>query len=121
MSEGQPRDDAAPPLRISTTRDDGRPVTIVVAGDLDYCTAGQLRRALADELEQTPARLCVHLGELQFIDSVGLAVLVAGWKRAHRDGIGYALVEVPPFLHRRLDTTGLLELLKVSSVEESAA
>ena len=65
---------------------DGPARTLALAGELDTANAA----TLAAELETAEAGgaepLTVDMGELEFIDSTGIAVLVAAHRRANADG-----------------------------------
>jgi anti-anti-sigma factor len=63
-------------LSIERTADeDGDPV-IVLRGELDISSADAVRQTLSGVLDSRPERLVFELGELVFIDSSGIAVLV---------------------------------------------
>lgn len=55
---------------------------LVVAGDVDLHTAPAVRLALELALRRSPSRLVVDLSLVQFLNSVGLEVLLAAHHRA---------------------------------------
>jgi anti-anti-sigma factor len=66
-------------LEIIAVRVDATQSTIQAEGELDLATAGLLRDALDDELMQDRRFVRLDLSRLDFVDCVGLRVLV----RAH--------------------------------------
>lgn len=99
-------------LSVSVGRDpDGTPV-IALAGQLDLASAAHAEEGFA-QLPQpadgalTP--LVVDLGDLTFMDSSGLTVLL----RAVRRGYAVRLRNPPRNVRRVVDATGLAETLPV--------
>jgi anti-sigma B factor antagonist len=67
----------APRARLTVaTRDDGCGLVVRLAGELDLATVGELAAPLQDLMTRTPQPLVLDLGELQFMDSSGVAVLI---------------------------------------------
>jgi len=56
-------------------------VVVHLCGELDLYNASDLREAFAALIEQSPDRVVVDLGHVDFIDSTALAVLVEARKR----------------------------------------
>lgn len=54
---------------------------IGVTGDIDLHTAPQLREAIADVSDAANGGLVIDLDRVDFLDSTGLGVLVAAWKK----------------------------------------
>jgi anti-sigma B factor antagonist len=69
-------------------------VVLAVHGDVDLATAPVLRERLADGDVQACPAVVVDLGDVPFLDSTGLGVLVAAYNRAA--GGGRALVLARP-------------------------
>jgi anti-anti-sigma factor len=73
-------------LRFSENRS-GSSVTLQLSGDLDVHTAPGLRDRLVGLVAEGAVDLIVDLGEVAFIDSTGIGVLIGGLKRCRaRDG-----------------------------------
>ena len=83
-----------------------------LGGELDLYNAAEVRSALADACAQAPERLVVDLGEVEFIDSTALGVLIeARTKLDNRDGF---LLAAPGLETRRaLQISGLDKLFTV--------
>jgi anti-sigma B factor antagonist len=85
---------------------DERTAEIVVAGELDLATAPRLKWSLMDSLKAGHKLLLVNLGEVTFIDSTALSVLV-GVHRKLDDGAHMAVVCTNPNVLRIFEVAGL--------------
>jgi len=65
---------------------DGQGVTLVVAGELDISTVPYLKDKLSGIDHYAAGRVLLDLSELTFIDSTGLACLIAADRDARADG-----------------------------------
>jgi len=82
-------------------------VLLQPAGELDLSTASQLQDAL-DELRLTGWRhIVVDLRGLTFMDSTGLALILAADRDAERDGWTLEIIDGPAPIARLLELTGL--------------
>jgi anti-sigma B factor antagonist len=54
----------------------GDACVVKLAGELDLYNAKQVREALAEAASDSPQRVVVDLGEVEFIDSTALGVLI---------------------------------------------
>ena len=73
------------------------------AGEIDLVTAPELRGAL----EPITGRVVVHLDEVTYLDSSGIAVLVAQHHRLASDDGELVLRRPSPFVRKTLELTGL--------------
>jgi len=90
----------------------GTALVIRLGGELDLYNAGQVRSALVDAHTQAPERIVVDLGEVEFIDSTALGVLIE--TRAKMDNRGGLLLAAPGLETRRaLQISGLDKLFIV--------
>lgn len=89
---------------------DGR-TCLRVAGELDLATAEALDEALTNALSCADS-VVLDLSELTFMDSTGLASIIAGLGRAGGHG---AVLEIasplPPQPHKLLELTGVITRL----------
>ena len=98
---------------VSVTVADGA-ATVRVKGELDCYTAPQLRSALMTLVEDGARHVTVDIGDVDFVDSTGLSVLVGGMKRL-RDRGGGMVVKSPTDATRKLfEITGLNTVIDVS-------
>jgi anti-anti-sigma factor len=93
-------------LTITVEEVDG--VTIRVAGEIDYETSGSLRAAVEAAYAAAAGRSMVFdLGEVGFMDSSGLAVLI----EAENRGAAVRVREASPAVALTIRATGLQHLL----------
>ena len=103
-----------PVLRIMERTNDGV-VVVVVQGEIDIATVGALRARLADACQGDAT---VDLRRVEFIDCMGLALLLE--QHAHSTAHGWRLdfVQGPPAVRRVFELTGTLE--RLSFIEPAA-
>ena len=80
---------ARPHLEITETRDDAD-VTLALSGQVDVGSAGELEDRLRHLMAREP-RICVDLSRVEFIDSIGMRVLIDGARRAREQGVELAV------------------------------
>jgi D-inositol-3-phosphate glycosyltransferase len=95
---------------LHTTRHDGIPV-VAVTGEVDMSTAPALTAELIAQVEQRPAALVVHLGQVSFFGSSGVAALLDTHDRAKSRRVPLHLVVPGPNVVKTLQLTGLADLL----------
>ena len=61
---------------------------IAVRGELDLSTASDLEGPLEEAVSTGDASVLVDLGECEFIDSTGIALIVRAWQRLDRGAGG---------------------------------
>jgi anti-sigma B factor antagonist len=90
----------------------GRARVVRLGGELDLYNAAQVRSALDDACAQAPERIVVDLGQVEFIDSTTLGILIeTRTKLQNRDGL---LLAAPGLETRRaLQISGLDKLFTV--------
>jgi anti-anti-sigma factor len=107
MAEDLPGEDDATRFRV----DDGEPLVVHVAGELDAESGDRLTDLLSDAFASKPATVAIDLTDLEFIDSVGLSVLVSAHQRGQAEGIPLQVHSVPPACLRVFEITRLDEVL----------
>jgi anti-anti-sigma factor len=95
------------PFGVTTERD-GDFCLVTVRGELDLATcevlSAELERAQASEAK----RIVLDLGSLNFIDSVGIQVLLKAQRRTANDGSRLQLFPVSGQVHDVFELTGLM-------------
>ena len=86
-------------------------VILRVHGDVDQDTAPTLRAEVSRHLH-TGVVVSLHLGDVTFMDSSGLHVLLASRRRASLVGSELRLVEVSRRVQRLLEITGTAQVLQ---------
>ena len=93
------------PFSISVERRGGA-AAIVVAGDLDLATADMLEREVGQQRANGVTRLVIDLGDVDFIDSTGLRILLTLRNDAKRHSHALTLVPPAPTARRLFTITG---------------
>ena len=97
----------------------GDACVVRLGGELDLYNAAQVRAALADACAQAPERIVVDLGEVEFIDSTALGVLIE--TRTKLDNRGGFMLAAPGFeTQRALQISGLDRLFTVHATVPEA-
>jgi anti-sigma B factor antagonist len=94
----------APSFSWSLSHPDAVP-TIALVGELDIASAPELQSQLA-ALVADGGRLTIDLGELAFIDSTGLRVMLVTQRTAADTGCDVVFRRPQPAVRRLLNVTG---------------
>src|SRR5271165_1396482 len=107
-------------LAVHLEQSDGLAVAHV-SGEIDLATAPELRDRLA-EIPSDAGNVIVDLSGVTFLDSTGLSVLVATWKRLTYEAPSgaFRLVVRRPTIQRVLEVTGLAQVFEVFPTLEEA-
>lgn len=93
---------------------------VALSGELDAHTATQLRTLLAEQLLAGPGNLILDLSALSFIDSAGLATLIAADKGTRRAGMKLVLAASAPSVRKVLKITGVDGVLATADTVDAA-
>jgi anti-anti-sigma factor len=97
---------------VIRTANDGGVRTIALAGELDLANAATVEGELEAAFENDTAQVVVDMRELEFIDSTGIALLVATLGRNEGGGTRVRFVpSASPAVSRVLEITGLADRL----------
>jgi anti-anti-sigma factor len=99
---------------------DGASVRVVVQGELAGPSAYTLDKELRKVEATRPRSLLLDLAALTFIDSAGLARLLAAHRRAQREGRRFVVVEGTGAVRRLIALTALNQQLEVFPDARSA-
>lgn len=100
-------------LVVRTTRN-GSSQVISFCGELDLANAGTAESALDASFEDESAPVVVDMRELEFIDSTGIALLVAALRRNAGETRVRFIPSSSPAVTRVLELTGLAERLPLA-------
>jgi anti-sigma B factor antagonist len=95
-----------PELQVAEESVDDTTHVFALRGELDVGTVAELAQPLRDAIARGKTAVVVDLGELTFIDSTGLMVLLNGLRRLIREGGRLALVCTNPTVLRLFEITG---------------
>ena len=87
---------------------------IDIRGELDVYTAPQLREQLASLFDQGARHVVVEMGQMDFIDSTGLSVLVAALKRLRENEGDLTLRSPKANALKILEITGLNRVFDIT-------
>ena len=106
---------------LDVERTDGYTV-LSATGYLDVSTSPRLREKIHSVAEEAPSVLLIDLGEIEFIDSSALGVVLNGWKLMQAAGGVLAVVSPQPRITRVFEITALhLSVQLFPSVDEAVA
>jgi len=103
---------ATVPFTISVVDDHGE-ITVVLGGDVDIATVGEVRRALAEAIEAAHRRVVVDLHRVEYLDSSGIKALVRANIRARVTGKELRVRGADGAVRRILELTGIDHVLDV--------
>lgn len=98
----------------------GEARVLVARGELDIATTATLAVAGRETLRAGARRLCVDLTDVQFMDSGGLAALLALLRSADRTGARLTVACPDGQPRRVIETTRMLEALGVTDTLTAA-
>jgi anti-anti-sigma factor len=112
MSSEQ-RDIADGTLVVRTAKE-GDTHVISLCGELDLANAGTAETALEASLGENASRIVIDMRELEFIDSTGIALLVAALGNNGSEEKVRFIPSAAPAVTRVLELTGLSERLPLA-------
>lgn len=92
---------------------------IALGGELDLASSGALEEELTRLLGTDVEQIVVDLRELEFMDSMGLGVLVQAYQRAREAGKRFSLVRGSQQVQRLLELTGIAERMTFVQAPEA--
>jgi anti-sigma B factor antagonist len=92
-----------PGLEVEKADDERGDPLIKLVGELDMASADVLRQILGEVLAKGPKRVVFEVGQLTFMDSSGIAVLVMASNKADR----VELRNAQPIVRRVVEVAGL--------------
>lgn len=96
---------------------EGPTTTLRVSGEVDLATADELNRAAAAALQAGPGALVIDLAGVTFLDSTGLAVLVAVTNQTTASGVRLTIRDPVPRVRNVIRITGLGQFLPLAPPE----
>jgi anti-sigma B factor antagonist len=102
-----------PLLAVSAVPDRDR-VRVLVAGELDLATVGDVRDQIAELLDVGWRDVLIDLREVTFIDTSGVHVLLDADQRARAEGVRLAVVVEPGPVRELLRITATDQILTLA-------
>jgi anti-sigma B factor antagonist len=98
----------------------GDAVRLELSGELDIDTRLKLKTALARAEAGHPKTIVIDLRRLEFMDSMGLGVLLGALRRSRTGGWRLVLVKGPEPIDRLLLITGVRNLVDIVDDPDAA-
>ena len=105
---------------ILDTNDRGDLTVVSVKGEVDLYTAPSLKESVADLVTSGRSKIAVDLGEVEFMDSTGLGVLIGALKRCKEAGGSLTLIAPREPVLKVLAITGLDKVFSIHADVEQA-
>lgn len=100
------------PIRLSQDKQD---LTVYLQGEIDHHAARGMMLSLDREVAvRTPRHLTVDMGEVGFMDSSGIAVLLRCWRRLGETGGAMKVQGIPPQAKKVFSAAGLDKIIPMS-------
>lgn len=100
-------------LNIRQAAGDGGQLVVAAEGQVDLATAPELATALARARLNHPREVVVDLTAVDFLDSVGVRVLVEATRRAAELDVQLSVRGASGWVARVLEITGVDEFLRI--------
>jgi anti-sigma B factor antagonist len=107
-----------PDLKVVVEEGPGGKASVKVSGEVDIQSSQVLHEHLQEVLDTGTSSIIVDLGDVTFLDSTGLRVLIAAFQRCQRAGGELRIVSPQPNVRRVLEITGLTDLFHVQAPDE---
>lgn len=99
-------------------REDGSVLRGYIEGEIDTFTAPILREELETVRIVEGRKIELDLSKVNYMDSTGLGIFVAFYKKVIRENASLKLVNLSNRLVRLFEITGLSELMSIETNEE---
>lgn len=99
-------------------REDGSVLRGYIEGEIDTFTAPILREELETVRIVEGRKIELDLSKINYMDSTGLGIFVAFYKKVIRENASLKLVNLSTRLVRLFEITGLSELMSIETDEE---
>lgn len=95
----------------SNFNDEGNQWEIKAIGDVDISTAPKLKNCLDAALQEKKANIVLHLEELDYIDSIGLGVIIGIISKMKKDKNQIKIINPKENIKKLLNITSLDRIL----------
>lgn len=99
---------------------DARHTVLTLSGEIDVYTGPAVREKIGELLAAGRHDLVVDLRGVDFMDSTGLGILVAGLNGARDRGGSLSLICTQPSMLKLFEITGLDQVFTISTTVETA-
>lgn len=96
----------------------GDAVIFTVLGDIDHHRAKKIKQLIDSEIFICqPNTVCINLGEVDFMDSSGLGLILGRYRISTELGIAFKLIEPNPRVMKILKLAGCEKILDIVGKE----
>ena len=89
-------------------------IRVYLSGEIDHHSASLIRASIDDAIiHKKPSMLVMDFGEVSFMDSSGIAVVMRAQRRMQELGGSAAVVDVSPQARRVLHTAGIDRWIRI--------
>lgn len=107
---------------VFESEDLGSHTIVRATGYLDFSTSPRLREKLHEVIETAPRVILLDLGQIEFLDSSALGVILSGWKQMQADDATLAVISPQQRITKIFEITALnLSISIFPSIEEARA
>jgi len=93
---------------------------ISISGRIDTVTSKELEAKLDEAIDEGKKKIIINLGNVDYISSVGLRVLLAALKKQKNTQGSLPLVSLQPFVQNIFKITGLDKVFHIFPTEDGA-
>jgi anti-anti-sigma factor len=105
-------------LKVTTAEWDGTPV-IQASGELDLATVPELRKVVHEITARSPRILVFDFGEIRYMDSSGLGILVSAKRRLGAYGGEVVVITSASVVLKALSLSGLSQITAIYPDEKT--
>ncbi|WP_062350877.1 STAS domain-containing protein [Bacillus kwashiorkori] len=99
----------------------GTLTTVMVKGEIDAYTSSQLRDVIFPIINNENINLEIDLADVSYMDSTGLGVFVAAFKKVKANGGTFSLTGLSNRLERLFVITGLSDIMDIKGETKGEA
>lgn len=91
-------------------------ITAYLSGDIDHHTARAIREEIDMKIEESqPSLLVMDFGEVAFMDSSGIGLVMGRFRKMQEQGGEIQIVNTPLYISKVMRVSGIEKLAKISS------
>ena len=107
-------------MKISSVCDDGK-LTIFLSGELDHHGARNSIPKISELIDyDLPAKITLDFGGITFMDSSGIALVIASFKRARSLGSEFLVINTSKQAYKVFNAAGICRIVNIFTSETAA-
>jgi anti-sigma B factor antagonist len=106
---------------VPAARTEGEALILSLVGEIDLHNSPEVRKQVLDLITQNkPAKLILNLGQVPYMDSSAIAVLVESVQKMRKSGGRVCLTNIQPRVRSVLDIAHLNSIFIITADEQEA-